>query len=105
MKRIYVAAPYTHGDVAANVATAMAAAHELLDRGTAPYCPHLTHYLHLARQRPYDEWLALDLEWLACCDAVLRLSGHSPGADRECARAAELGIPVYHSLALLLEAL
>jgi hypothetical protein len=32
---------------------------------------------------------------LARCDALLRLPGESPGADREVKRARELWIPVY----------
>lgn len=98
MIRVYIASPYSGGDVAENVATAMFYANELMSLGVAPYCPHLSHFAHMAHHRPYEDWLALDLEWLACCHAVLRLDGHSPGADREVIRAGELGLPVFREL-------
>jgi hypothetical protein len=92
--RVYVAGPYTQGDVAQNVRRAIVAANVLLDRGYAPFVPHLTHFWHLLCPRPYADWLALDLVWLAQCDIVLRLPGPSNGADRECAAARAAGIPV-----------
>lgn len=46
----------------------------------------------------HDEWLAVDLAWVAAADAVLRLPGESVGADREVAEAERLGIPVFHSI-------
>lgn len=97
VKRIYIAGPYTGGDVARNVANAMDAAHALLDMGLKPYVPHLSHYLHVHQAREYEEWMALDLAWLDVCDALLRLPGVSPGADREVARMEELGRPVLRS--------
>lgn len=104
MKRIYVAGPYTHGDVAVNVRKAISMAHELARRGFAPYVPHLSHFWHLVYPRPYREWMALDRVWLVQCDAVLRLPGLSPGADEEVAVAAQLGMPVYTALQDLVEA-
>ena len=101
MKRIYIAGPYSAGDVAVNVRNAIQAANSLLDWGFWPYCPHLTHFQHLLFPRPYEDWLRLDLEWLAVCDAVLRLPGMSPGADREVARAHELDLPVFHDILAL----
>lgn len=99
-KRIYIAGPYTGGDVAENVAAAMEAWHKLADAGLYPFCPHLSHFLHIHRQRPYAEWLDHDLAWLDACHAVLRLPGRSPGAgaDGEVARANEMGIPVFVDL-------
>jgi hypothetical protein len=100
--RIYVAGPYTRPDPGANTRAAMDAGHRLLDAGYAPMVPHLTHYMELHRARPYEDWLQLDLAWVAVSDAVLRLPGESSGADRETALAARLGIPVYHDLGTLL---
>ena len=94
--RVYIASPYTLGDVEANVAKAIDAATELLDAGFVPYCPLLCHFWHMQRPRPYETWMALDMAWLEVCDCVLRLPGESAGADREVARAAELGKPVYY---------
>ena len=31
----------------------------------------------------YETWMEYDLAWLGACEALLRLPGHSPGADRE----------------------
>lgn len=42
--RVYVAGPYTNGDVAVNVRTAYEAADRLADLGFAPFVPHSTHF-------------------------------------------------------------
>ncbi len=96
--KVYIAGPYTKGDVGQNVRNAMLAWDELATLGYAPFCPHWSHYQHLFMPRPYEDWLTLDLEWLTCCDAVLRLPGESAGADREVALAKSLDIPVYESV-------
>jgi len=98
MIRVYIASPYTIGDVAENVANSMAAASDLICFGYAPYCPLLNHYLQIAHPQDYDKWMELDIEWLKQCDAVLRLPGESKGADVEVRFAEENDIPVYHSL-------
>lgn len=85
MVKIYVAGPYTQGDVAVNVRNALHAASMLADAGFIPYVPHLSHFWHLVFPRPYEEWLKFDLIWLAQCDACLRLDGPSNGADGEVA--------------------
>ena len=93
--RVFVSGPYTKGDVAANVRAAIEAAAQLTDTGYIVYLPHLTHFWHLVSPRPYEDWIKLDLAWLKLCDAVVRLPGESPGADREETEADTLGIPVY----------
>ena len=102
-KRIFVSGPYTLPDCAVNVRNAILATGSLMDVGFLPYCPHLSHFVHLLLPHSYEQWMALDLAWLESCDAVLRLPGESPGADRETARARELGIPVFHSFETLCE--
>ncbi len=104
MKYIYVAGPYTLGDVAVNVRNAMMAGIDLMNMGFTPFVPHLSHWMHLLQPKPYEEWMAYDSEWLRKCDAVLRLPGESKGADYECTAAAFLGIPVYFSMSELLKA-
>lgn len=99
MRRIYVAGPYTSGDQLANTRAAIAAGDELLGYGFAPYIPHLTHYWDELHPHEWEEWLALDKEWLLLCDAVVRLFGESRGAELECEWAREAGIPVYGSVA------
>ena len=71
--RVYVAGPYTHGDVARNVAAAMRAADALIRADAAPFVPHLSHFQHMAHPQPYEVWTALDFAWLETCEALLRL--------------------------------
>jgi hypothetical protein len=93
--RVYVAGPYTQGDVAENVRAAILAADWLAQQGCVPFCPHLSHFWHLLNPHPYEFWLAQDLAWLAVCDALVRLPGPSAGADGEVAEARRLGLPVF----------
>lgn len=95
---VYVAGPYTQPFPAINALKAIAAADELVDRGFTPFVPHLSLLWDTASPKPYGFWLAYDLAWLAKCDALLRLPGESPGADREVARAHEFDIPVFHTI-------
>ena len=96
--RVYIAGPYSGGDVAVNVFRAMQAWNALYDAGYAPFLPHLTHFIHIFAPRHYEEWLRYDLQWLPLCDVVVRLDGESKGADREEKEAGRLGIPVVHGL-------
>ena len=93
--RIYIAGPYTQGDVAVNVRNAYHAASRLADLGFAPFVPHATHFWHMLFPRPYEFWLDLDNQFLPCCEGVLRLPGSSSGADKEVQQARALGIPVF----------
>jgi hypothetical protein len=93
--RVYVAGPYTKGDVAFNVRSAYEAANRLADLGFAPFVPHATHFWHMLFPRPYEFWLDLDNQFLPFCEAVLRLPGESSGADKEVTLARTLGIPVF----------
>lgn len=99
--RVYVAGPISIGDQAVNVRNAILAASELLRRGYAPYCPHLTHYWQTVRPHSYETWIALDFEWLPLCDLAVRLPGESKGADREVEFARKRHIPVYCSVSAL----
>ena len=96
--RIYIAAPYSIGDVGVNVRNAINAAEQIVKLGHVPYIPHLTHFLHMIFPRRYDWWLKYDLEWLDVCDAVYRLDGESDGADREVEYAKANKRPVYYAL-------
>jgi hypothetical protein len=99
--KVYVSGPYTAAtpaDVRRNVDTAMAMGIDLLMLGHSPVIPHLSYYLdRFAQSRgidiDYEEWLRMDIDLLAGCDALL-LIGSSPGADREVAFAKDRGIPV-----------
>ena len=101
--RVYIAGPYTKGDVALNVRNAFEVANRLADLGFAPFVPHATHFWHMLFPRPYEYWLELDNEFLPCCAALLRLPGESSGADKEVELARTLGIPVFTSIEGLTE--
>ena len=83
MKKIYIASPYTIGDVAVNVRDQMETAVELINLGFAPFWPLHSHFLHMHSPQPYETWIEQDKEWVLVCDAVLRLPGASKGADGE----------------------
>ena len=105
MRRIYIAGPYSQGNVEDNVERAIDAAESLSNYGFAPYVPHLTHFWELRHRHPYEFWLALDNAFLPTCDALLRLPGQSDGADKEVRLAELLGIPVFYSIDTLRDAL
>ncbi len=94
---IYIAGPYTHPDPVANTRRAIAVGMSLFDRGRcAPLIPHLSLLAELVDPHPYEDWLRLDRDHLARCDAVYRLRGDSAGADSEVALAGQLDIPVFY---------
>lgn len=95
MIRVYIASPYTIGDVAVNVRAQLDAADLVIEMGAAPLAPLMSHFQHMAHPRPYETWMALDVEWLPLCHAVWRLPGQSAGADREVVMAKERGLPVF----------
>lgn len=96
--RVYIASPYTLGDVAVNVRKQIEMAEILMGRGFFPYIPLLSHFQHMIHPRPYEDWMANGKEWLLQCEAVLRLEGESKGADQEVLWAEETGIPVAYSI-------
>ena len=121
--RVYIAGPITKGDLADNVNQATRAFVELAKAGFAPFCPHWSVYANeavrgyvaapdgeLSKQvyavatangnpsMSHDDWLGVDLAWVECADAVLRLPGDSVGAAIECRHAQSVNIPVYHSV-------
>lgn len=96
--KVYIASPYTKGDVAVNVKRQLDCFAELMDLGFAPHAPLYSHFQHMTHPRPYEKWLELDLEWVSVCDCLLRLEGESSGADREVEFAESKGIPVFYSI-------
>lgn len=95
--KIYVAGPYTKGDVAENVRNAIMVGNNLRALGHTPFIPHLTHFWHMIYPHDYQYWMDLDIEWLLECDAVFRIPGESKGADLEVEIAGLYDIPVYTS--------
>jgi len=94
---VYVAGPYSNGDVEPNVAEAKRVGHLIMQVGHAPFVPHLNHHFHAEYPADYEDWLAVDLVMLRRCDLVYRMPGHSPGADREIAEAKAQGIPIFYT--------
>lgn len=96
-KYIYVAGPISSRP-GVNTANALEVATELLDAGLFPFCPHLTFYWHAFHPHQYEAWMQFDFAWIRRCDALLRISGASPGADREVVLAQSIGLPVFHTV-------
>lgn len=97
--RIYVAGPYTNGDVVINVRRAIAAADYITYKlGHIAFCPHLIHLWHMVIPHSVDFWYEYDLEWLKVCDAILRLDGESKGANRKVKWADDHGLTIFYDL-------
>jgi hypothetical protein len=96
--KVYIASPYTKGDIAVNVKTQIDFVDVLMDLGFAPFAPLYSHFQHMAHPRPYTDWVEIDLVWVEACDCLLRLSGESSGADGEVELALSLGKPVFYCI-------
>lgn len=96
--KVYVAGPYTKGDVAVNVRKAFEVGNELAENGFAPFIPHHTHFWHMLFPKPYEFWLELDKEFLLCCDCLFRIAGESKGSDLEEEIARSKGMPIFHNI-------
>jgi hypothetical protein len=84
---------------------AIAVGERLFKAGVHAHVPHLNFLWESQFSHRQEEWLDLDFTTLVRCDYVLRLRGESPGADREEELAGKLGIPVFHSVRDLLQAI
>lgn len=101
MKRplVYLAGPYTN-DPVYYTRTAVHTANQIdwalrgMSTQAAIYVPHVSLLSDIIMPQPYGAWLELDFAIVERSTAVVRLPGVSPGADRECALAASLSIPV-----------
>lgn len=58
MIAVYIASPYTKGDVAVNVKAQIDCADELISLGFAPFAPLYSHFQHMHHPRPYEDWAA-----------------------------------------------
>ena len=118
--KVYIAGPITKGDLKHNLDQATAAFVALAKAGLAPFCPHWSAYSKPVKtdedpetgerrvychatvsgndEMSHEDWMGVDLPWVAASDAVLRLPGESSGADRETIHAGACGIPVFHSV-------
>lgn len=98
MLKVYIASPYTKGDVGANVRRQIDAADDLMNMGLLPFAPLMAHFHHMIHPHEYEYWITYDLGWLESCDCLLRLEGESVGADVEVEKAKELGLPIFYSI-------
>ena len=100
---VYVAGPISKGDTHVNVRNGMLAGLELIKRGFVPFVPHLDYGMRFLDPETmhYENILAQDFAWIKRCDALLRLPGESPGADREEAHAIKNDILVTSSIGYL----
>lgn len=116
MKRVYIAGLYSKNaggseanvlQVLDNIRAGQKAALDVWRLGFAVFCPHLDYQYSLLDDEPitYKMYYENSMAWLEVSDAVLVISGRGigGGVDKEIARADELGIPVYDSLADLIK--
>lgn len=92
--RVYVAGPIS-SNVFEGVGRGVAAGRRMFLDGLAPFVPHFDAFWWLPEGN-WQAYLEYDLEYVSVMDAVYRLWGDSKGADKECAIAAEHGIPVFY---------
>ena len=98
MIKVYIASPYTLGDVSVNVRVSFDAAAKLRTLGYMPIAPLRSHFEHMMHPQAYEVWMTEDKEYVAWADVLLRLPGDSPGADREVVWAKKWGKPVVCSV-------
>lgn len=93
---IYVAGPITTPSPMHNTHTALKVGAELLDTGwLVPFVPHLLVLWDIVIPRHYEEWMQLDFDIIHHCQALYRIHGESPGADREMQLAKDLGLAIF----------
>lgn len=91
---VYVAGPITSnpfGCVRESVPVFL----ELREMGLVPFMPQWSVLPEMIEKIDYEVWLEHDFDIIRHCQAIVRLPGDSPGADREGMFGAELGIPIF----------
>lgn len=108
--RVYVAGPYSADNVLemlGNMRRGIHKGYRLFQLHYAPFVPWLDYQLSLVddsvEQLTIQDYYNYSMAWLEVSDAVLVLPNyeHSKGTLAEIARAEELGIPVFYSIAKL----
>lgn len=107
MKKIYIAGPYSsvNGETGEDANTLVAAevAAQYFKLGWAVFCPHtMTQMIDRKFNRDpqdihWEDWLASDIAWILCCDAIHMLPGWqtSKGASTEYLVAKGAGLKIY----------
>jgi hypothetical protein len=101
---VYVAGPISKGPLLNHTRAAFAAASELVDAGFSVTLPHAFITFEIAHPKDYDVMMSVCRPHVVRADALLRLPGESDGADREVAWADAADVPVFHTVAELIEA-
>lgn len=92
---VYVAGPIASHPMH-NAHRALKLCTELYKSGLVlPFSPHVSVLWDIVVPMSYESWLEYDLDVIAHMHAIYRMEGESPGADRECSAAVELGLPVF----------
>lgn len=108
---IYIASPYTKGDVAVNTRFQCEVFDKLMnDEIVYPVAPLWSHFQHIMFPRHYKDWIEYDKALIPRLDACLRLDAYhnnisygeyhqhdSSGADGEVALFKSLNKPVFYS--------
>lgn len=106
---VYIASPYSKGDVAINAHFQCKIFDQLLtDDKVIPVAPLWSHFQHLLFPRPYQDWIKYDQEMLYLYDCCLRLNSQldklgyleskSSGADAEAETFINDSKPVFYSI-------
>jgi len=76
---VYIASPYTQGDVAINTHFQCQVFNQLMDDGLVwPVAPLWAHFQHTIFPRPYRDWVDYDNAFLKFYDACLRVNPNYP---------------------------
>lgn len=107
MIKVFIAMPYGDDNTLEqrqyNAEKAMDVFTTLADAGFAPFCPHLSHFLHERHPRDRFHWLAQSSAWVPVCDCILAL-GESEGVNGEISVALANGMPVFRMIGALTDA-
>lgn len=102
MRRVYVAGPVGPMEGRAErVVAAITVGEQISAIGLSPFVPHLYFFWDSRHRHDYEFWMTHCITWVRQCEALFRMPGASPGADREEALAVSLGLPVFRDLKLL----
>lgn len=101
--QVYIASPYTSGDVMFNVKFQIDTYDELVKLGFFPISPLHPHLQQIVHPLSYEIWMNIDKIHVFKSDCLLRLGGKSDGADREVQWAKEWGKPIFYSIEELVE--
>ena len=100
-KLVYISSRYLNGNQAENVAIQLDIAHKIMDLGGIPIVPHLHHFLHIHKQRPYEEWTEMMLRYIDTADCVFHVPCISSRVDKEISYARKKDIMVFHDILYL----